>query len=130
MSLGYPSDNSGSHQYSDDKKQELDAQREDPKLLEQVLAATLQLTGSDEPLQPEEMRTLVNVARQRKNEPLSVETVMELVQSVLRLRFRRLVGSTHQWEQMTRQLAESLVEDPNAKLQLQRLWEKLCEAAK
>jgi hypothetical protein len=130
MSLGYPADNSGSHQYRESKKPDAESEGESPELFEQVLEVTLQLTGPDEPLQPEEMRALVNVARQRKNESLSVDTVMELVQSVLRLRFRRLVESTTQWEKMTRQIAETLVEDPQAKQQMQRLWERLCEAAK
>ena len=135
MSLGFPSDNSGSREYSEEKKPEPDANRaeedrENPELLEQVLAATLQLTGPDEPLQPEEMRALVNVAKQRKSEPLSVETIMELVQSALRPRFRRLVGSTVQWEQMTRQIAQTLFEDPQSKSRLQQLWDRLCEAAK
>jgi hypothetical protein len=131
MSLGYPSDNSRSPHYSDDKKpDDVDADRQSPELLEQVLAATLQLTGPDEPLQPEEMRTLVALAKQRKQESLSVDTVMELVQSVLRLRFRRLVNSTGQWEEMTRQIAQTLFEDPQAKSQLENLWTRLREAAK
>jgi hypothetical protein len=135
MSLGFPSDNSGAREYSEEKKPEPEANRveedrENTELLEQVLAATLQLTGPDEPLQPEEMRALVNVAKQRKNEPLSVETIMELVQSALRLRFRRLAGTTAQWEHMTRQIAQTLFEDPQAKSRLQQLWDRLCEAAK
>lgn len=131
MSLGFPSDNSGSRPFSENKeKSASEASHVHQELLDEVLAVTLQLTGPDEPLQPEETRTLVNVARQRKNEPLCVETVMELVQSVLRLRFRRLVESTAVWEKMTRQIAHTIFDDPQTKSQMEKLWDRLCEAAK
>src|SRR6185503_2464919 len=81
------------------------------ELLEQVLQVTLSLGPESEPLNAEEMRTLTAVARRRGNEPLSVETTMELVQTVLRQRFRTLAESRDQWERMTRQIAETMFND-------------------
>lgn len=97
-------------------------------LLDQVLQATLAMGPGDEPLRPEELRTLAAVARRRRAEPLTVETVMELVQAVLRWRFRSLSSSRDQWERMTRQIAETMWEDPHSHPRLQQLFQLLCEA--
>lgn len=101
------------------------------ELLDQILQTTLSLgRGGNDPLTPEELRTLTVVAKRRGGEPLSVETAMELVQAVLRLRFRALADSRDQWERMTRQIAETIFDDPQANERLRTLWALLCEAAK
>jgi hypothetical protein len=102
---------------------------EHQSLLEQVLQTTLALgRGGNDPLSPEELRTLTSIAHRRKAEPLSVETTMELVQAVLRLRYRSLAESRDQWERMTRQIAETIFDDPQTKERLESLWALLCEA--
>lgn len=101
------------------------------ELLDQILQTTLSLgRGGNDPLSPEELRTLTAVAKRRGGEPLSVETAMELVQVVLRLRFRSLADSRDQWERMTRQIAETIFDDPQSNDRLRSLWTLLCEAAK
>jgi hypothetical protein len=104
--------------------------RPNQELLEQVLQTTLALgRGGNEPLSPEELRSLTAIARRRCKDPLSVETTMELVQAVLRLRFRSLADSRTQWEKMTEQIAHTIFDDPQANERLQSLWKLLCEAA-
>lgn len=97
-------------------------------LLEQVLQATLAMGPGDEPLRPEELRTLAAVAKRRQAEPLTIETVTELVQAVLRWRFRALSSSREQWERMTRQIAETIWDDPQAQPRMRQLFQLLCEA--
>jgi hypothetical protein len=100
------------------------------ELFEQVLQTTLSLErGGNEPLTPEELRTLTAVARRRGKDPLSLETTQELIQAVLRLRFRSLADSRGQWERMTEQIAHTIFDDPQANERLQSLWKSLCEAA-
>ena len=102
------------------------AKNESQQLLDEVLQATLQLSSPDEPLQPDELRKLVALARRRKTEPLSIETVAELVEMVLRLRFRRVVESSALWDRMTRQIATTIFEDPQAQKRMRSLWAQLC----
>ena len=106
------------------------AKNESQLILDEVLQATLQLSRADEPLEPEVVRALVAVARRRQSEPLTSEVVTELVETVLRLRFRRVIESSGLWDRMTRQIATTIFDDPRAKEGMRRFWERLCEAAK
>ncbi len=130
MSSGFQSSGSNDQPAREtDKPSDAESRTDNQELLDQVLQVTLSLGGGDEPLSPEELRTLTAVARRRGGEPLSVETVTELVQTVLRLRFRTLADSRSQWERMTRQIAETMFDDPQTLLRLRSLWKLLCEAA-
>jgi hypothetical protein len=105
------------------------ARNESQQILDDVLQATLQLSKADAPMRPEEIKSLIAVARRRGDDPLSVETVAELVEAVLRMRFRRLVDSSSLWERMTNQIASTIFEDPRSKARMQQFWERLREAA-
>jgi hypothetical protein len=98
------------------------------ELLEQVLQATLSL-GADDPPGPEELRTLTAVAKRRGDDPLSVELVTELVQTVLQMRFRSLADSRSQWERMTQRIAETMFDDPPTRQRIESLWTLLRESA-
>ena len=126
MSSGFQANDAGDRPFADAAPA---AKNEDQQLLDQVLEATLVLSPDDTPLTDEELRKLRLVARQRGGEELTVDTVMELVQAVLRLRYRRLAASAEVWEKLTRQIAESLFNDPRAQEKLRSLWTSLCEAA-
>jgi hypothetical protein len=107
-----------------------DRQPPDSELLEKVLQVTQSLGIGDDPLDSDDLRALSAVARRRKGEPLSVEMVTELVQTVLRPRFRKLADSQDHWERMTSQIAETLYEDPQTLLRIRSLWTLLGEAAR
>lgn len=110
--------------------EEATAKASHQELLEQVLQATLSLGPANDQLQPEELKTLQGVARRRNSEPLSLDTVTELVQAILRIRFRSLSASRDQWERMTQQIAETMFNDPQTLPRLQSLWTLLCEASR
>ena len=130
MSTGFQSSDSGDRPSREpDPPADTTSRSVHQELLDQVLQATLSLGGGDEPLSPEELRTLTAVAKRRGEEPLSVETVTELVQVVLRLRFRTLADSRNQWERMTREIAETMLNDPQTLQQVQSLWTLLRESA-
>ena len=99
------------------------------QLLDQVLLETLQVTSSETALTADELRPLLALARLRKGEPLGAETFRELVQTVLRLRFRSLVTSSSLWDKLTRQIAQAIVDDPRTQERVQQFWARLCEAA-
>lgn len=102
---------------------------ESQRLLEEVLQATLQFSASNEALPAENLPALVAVARRRKDQPLTIEIVNELVDTVLRIRFRRVVESSTLWGRMTEQVATTIMDDPRTRDRMQSLWDKLCEAA-
>lgn len=131
MSAGYHSNDPSSRPLTEGSTEPaVDPKKETRELLDQVLEATLEMSGADDPLPPEQMRFLVAVARRRSAEPLTVETVMELVETVLRLRFRRLIPTSALWDKMIRQIAETIFEDPRTNERMQSFWARLCEAAK
>lgn len=103
------------------------AKNESQQLLEEVLQATLQLSSADEPVRSEDLRKLAAAARRRCGEPFSVDTVTELVETVLRLRFRRVVESSALWDRMTRQIAATIYDDPQAQQRMRAFWQRLCE---
>jgi hypothetical protein len=130
MSSGQSSPDSTSRPFAEKEADpRASAKNESQQLLDEVLQATLQLSNPDEPLRPDEMRKLVAVARRRKADPFTVETVAELVETVLRLRFRRVVESTSLWERMTRQIAATIFDDPRTKEGMRTFWLRLCEVA-
>lgn len=98
------------------------------ELLEQVLQATLAFGPGNEQLRPEDLNVLLSVARRRRAEPLSQETVTELVAAILRQRFRSLATTRDQWDRLTGQIAETMWQDPQTQPRLHDLWTKLCEA--
>lgn len=94
-----------------------------------MLQETLQVVNADISLSAEEMRPLVALAKLRKGDPLGAETTRELVQAVLRLRFRGLVASSSLWDKMTGQVAQVMIDDPRTHERIRQFWTQLCEAA-
>ncbi|MGE0755680.1 MAG: hypothetical protein AB7O38_01605 [Pirellulaceae bacterium] len=130
MASGHSADSAG-NRASVEKEAEprASAKNESQQLLDEVLQATLELSSADEPLGPDELRKLAAVARKRAGEGLTVETVAELVEAVLRLRYRRMVESSALWDRMTRHIAVTLFEDPRSQERIQAFWKRLCEVA-
>ena len=103
----------------------------DASLLEQVLRETLVAADSGEPLDPADTQTLVAVARRHRNSPLRLDPVaVDLVQSILQGRFRHLSGRPEFLATMSRQIAETLMDDPQTRQRLEAFWSRLSEAAK
>jgi tellurite resistance protein len=130
MASGHSSNHSSRPSSDRESDPRASDQNESRQILDEVLQVTLQMSKADDSLRPEELRSLVSVARRRRAEPFSLETLEELVQAVLRLRFRRVVESSSLWDRMTRQIATTIFDDPRAKEGMLKFWERLCEAAK
>jgi hypothetical protein len=105
------------------------AARVDDELLEEVLRATLLAENADK-LSPAEMAAFVDVARLHRNCPLCSEPIaVELVSSLLRVRFGTLMAAPELRREVSQRIASTLFDDPREQLFLQRFWQKLREAA-
>lgn len=101
----------------------------DAELFEQVLNETLLAADANEPMDGAELQLLLQVARQHLRQTLSLDpVVIELVQSIVGYRFGRRLGQEQDMEPMSRRIAETLWEDPNAHGRLESLWARLFEA--
>lgn len=73
---------------------------------------------------------LLEVERRHRGAPFSVAPVaVELVAAALKEPFKGLVPSPQAWQELTRQIAQAMCEDPSARERLARLWDSLCEQA-
>lgn len=100
----------------------------DSQLLEEILARTQHLTGSDEPLTVEELRGLRTVAEMHRGQPLNAEIAGQLVETLLAPRWTDLLQSPKDLTKMARQIADSLLEHPVSGQRLTAFWDKLGEA--
>jgi hypothetical protein len=98
----------------------------DPALLERVVRQTLAGGTVEEPLRPEEMDAMREVARRRQGEPLGLDPVAtELVDAVLRTQFGNPVNAAGIWQALCRQVAETVMDDPVSHQRLESLWSSL-----
>lgn len=99
----------------------------DPALLERVLEETLSDGGVPE-LDSAELHALTDVARRyRGSARVSEPIALELVKSVLLVRFPGLSASDTLWHDVSRQIATILYESPDTHERLDRLWSQLSE---
>jgi hypothetical protein len=100
----------------------------DPSLLDVVMQQTLFAESAQEQERLESLEELLQVARRRRGEPFALDPVcIELVQTVLGAPIRALVISEEQWHVMTRQVAQTLCDDPASYDRLSTLWRRLSE---
>jgi len=102
---------------------------ETAELLENVLRQTLDVCTWEHPLDSAEMRRLLAVARRHCGQPLAADPVVsELVFAALE---GRLTGEHDEefWRAAAAHVARTLLDDPVAKLRLERFWGRLCEEA-
>ena len=140
--MGFSADNSGTGAGASGPAQRPEAQHPEAKhppasdasgqsyqeLLDRVLQQTLLTENSESQPRLESLDELLDLARRRRGEAFKLEPVgVELVQTVLGTAFRALVDSEDQWQAMTRQVAETLCEDPVSYDRLSSLWRRLHE---
>ena len=102
----------------------------DPKLLEQVLQETVSAASSGEPIAPEQLQALAEVAGRHAGKASTLDAVAaELVEAILRKRFEKLDQSNRSWREMSSQIAETLLEDTPSRDRFEQLWERLSKAA-
>ncbi len=99
----------------------------DRALLESVLRQTLEEGRSPEELESPEKAALLDVAGRHRGEPLSLDPIVaELVAALLTTYFRNLSGSPEFWSRISGEIAQSLFDDPVARLRLEAFWNRLC----
>jgi len=99
----------------------------DPGLLERVLEETLS-NGAVSHLEPVELRALAAVAKRYPGTSLTVDPIaVELVESILKTRFRGLDVSDMFWREVSQRIATTLYEAPDTQERLERLWSQLSE---
>jgi hypothetical protein len=135
--MGFSPDNSGAGAGSSGSLPRPDAQgpqasgaKEESyqELLDRVLQQTLLTDKSESQHRLESLGELLDLARRRRGEAFQLDPIgIELVQTVLGTPFRALVDSEEQWHAMTRQVAETLCEDPASYDRLSSLWRRLHE---
>ncbi len=97
-------------------------------LLDLVIQQTLLAEQSETQERLESLDELLDLAKRRRGEAFSPDPVaVELVQTVLGTPFRALVASEDQWLAMTRQVAQTLCDDPTCYDRLNSLWRRLNE---
>jgi hypothetical protein len=75
------------------------------------------------------MAALVDVARRRRDCPRCIEPIaVELVDSLLKVRFSAMMAAPERRRDVSRRIAATLIDDPHEQLFLQRFWDKLREA--
>ncbi len=95
--------------------------------MERVLEETLS-DGAVSHLDPIELRALAEVAKKYPGASLVADPIAaELVESVLKARFRGIQASATFWQQVSRQIATTLCEAPDTQEKLNRLWNQLSE---
>jgi hypothetical protein len=97
-------------------------------LLDLVLQQTLLTEKVEAQERLESLDELLELARRRRGEAFLMDPIaIELVQTVLGTPFRALVASENQWLAMTRQVAQTLCDDPASYDRLSGLWRRLNE---
>jgi hypothetical protein len=100
----------------------------DPALLLRVLEQTLSSKDAPDAVEAADIERLKTVARQRHGQPLTVEPVaVEMVRAVLGAHFARLGKDPDTFNDITLQIARTLMEDPSACKRLETLWSRLNE---
>ena len=98
------------------------------ELLDQVLQETLQLTGEDDPLDPQDLQKLIDVARNSGAETLTEPLVEELVLALICNRYRQALKNEDLLVNMSRQIASTLWDDPVGNELSHRFWRRLMDA--
>ena len=101
-----------------------------PSLLDQVLQETLAMASPDPSLKPEELDALVDVARRYGPGEPTLDAVAELVQAVLRMRFRCLSDARDMMSRMSYEIAGTMRDDPQTWQRIETFWARLCEASR
>ena len=97
-------------------------------LLDLVLQQTLLAEQSEAQERLESLDELLDLARRRRGELFQPDPIgIELIQTVLGTPFRALVASEDQWLTMTREVAQTLCDDPASFDRLNSLWRRLNE---
>ena len=97
-----------------------------PELLEAVLRTTLAASGSEETVDPQTRQALAEVALRHRGKPVRDPPVaQELVAAVLRDQFGAIVSAPAAWEDLTSQVAQTLLDDPAASRRLECMWLRL-----
>jgi len=100
----------------------------DPALLLRVLEQTLSAGDAPDAIEAADIERLKSIARHRHGQPLAVEPVaVEMVRAVLGSHFARLGKDPDTFNDMTLQIARTLMEDPAACKRLETLWSRLNE---
>lgn len=96
--------------------------------LEQVLHETLAKLGEGGETDTADMAALHEVAVRHRDRPFGLDPVaVDLVRAVLGQRFQSLLSSDSTWQEMVRQIAQTLFEDAPSHARLESLWRKLRE---
>ncbi len=103
----------------------------DPQLLEQVLSETvLNAPGTGDPMAPEEMEALYEVARRHPGKPLTLQPVaVELVEALLMRRFPDQADREF-WKHLANRIATTLMDDPPTQERLAVFWASLRDTVK
>ena len=101
----------------------------DPSILDRVIEKTVSSDGLTESLPAEELAELLEVARRHRSRPLELEpVVVDLVNTIVRQRFKLPGMDPQRSDAMARELAESLFRSPHSRQRLDSFWSKLLEA--
>lgn len=112
------------------QSEELIARLPDKNLLDQILTETALGELSDDKYSTEDMRLLREVAARYSASAFDLEPVaVELVRAVVGEPFRELLGGQDEWCAMTREIAQTLFDDPQSRQRLESLWNRLRGAA-
>jgi hypothetical protein len=97
-------------------------------LLDLVVQQTLLAERPEAQERLESLDELLDLARRRRGEAFSPDPVaIELIQTVLGTPFRALVADENEWLSMTRQVTQTLCDDPACYDRLSSLWRRLNE---
>ena len=98
-------------------------------LLESVLEQTLGAEDPNELLERVPLDILADVVRAYRGQPLLLDPVaVELVQVVLEQRFDTAATQGEVWKNVSRRIAQTLMDDPAGRARLETLWDRACEA--
>lgn len=96
-------------------------------LLDEVLENTV--PSQDEPLAPEELAALQEVARQHPDAPLALEPMgVALIESLLKLRLPDRAKSMT--GEMAQSIATAMFDSPETEARLRNLWDQLRESVR
>ena len=102
----------------------------EPSLLEDVLRRTL-LANPPDVGEATDIDALRGVARRHRGRPLEFDPVtVELVEAALGPQLRARAASPAAWRAMSRQIAQTLFEDPILRDRLRSFWGRLCEMSR
>ncbi len=94
-------------------------------LLEKVLEETRGVWDMEEAADQADRQALREVARRHEGQRLTVDLAAELVGTIVRAHFPALAGHPELCGSVSRQVAETLLQDPVAQGRLEALWRRL-----